>query len=527
MNINVTHKPQSVTVYPSQARVMTAGSAELPAGRHTLVIDNLPLTTNVESIRVSGKGTGRVLILGVDVKRAHFMTSPAARVAELEAEIEVVSDELRTITDEREALLTQSLLLDGIRDNSVEFARSLSRGRGTVDEQAERMAFLLDQDRATKTAIRDADGTIRDLSRQIDKLKRELKEVQSARPNTSYQALVEVEADDDCEFRPNLTYTVSKAGWQPLYDARLLEDDTQTLAITYLAQVTNRSGQDWEAVELSVSTARPALNQRKPELRPWYIAERKPMPRHAKVRAMPSRAVADAPMMESALAPASAAMEVAAEAVVADVETSGTSVTFRISGLTTVPCDGSAHKNTVGQFNFKPTLDYVTVPRHTDSVFRRVKVANESGSPLLAGSVNLFAGDEYIGNNRIDYTAPSAEIELLLGVEERIVVERELVRRDVDKKLLRDQRQIRYGYKIELENLLPFSAEISVEDQIPVSKHEEIKVKLESANPQPAETSDLNIMQWQLRLDSGTKRTINYEFSIQHPRSIELQGIAE
>ena len=139
----------------------------------------------------------------------------------------------------------------------------------------------------------------------------------------------------------------------------------------------------------------------------------------------------------------------------------------------------------------------------------------------------MFAGDEYIGNNRIDYTAPSAEIELLLGVEERIVVERELVRRDVDKKLLRDQRQIRYGYKIELENLLPFSAEISVEDQIPVSKHEEIKVKLDSANPQPAETSDLNIMKWQLRLDSGTKRTINYEFSIQHPRSIELQGIAE
>ena len=356
MNINVTHKPQSVTVYPSQARVMTAGSAELPAGRHTLVIDNLPLTTNVESVRVSGKGTGRVLILGVDVKRAHFMTSPAARVAELEAEIEVVSDELRTITDEREALLTQSLLLDGIRDNSVEFARSLSRGRGTVDEQAERMAFLLDQDRATKTAIRDTDGTIRELSRQIDKLKRELKEVQSARPNTSYQALVEVEADDDCEFRPNLTYTVSKAGWQPLYDARLLEDGTQTLAVTYLAQVTNHSGQDWNAVALSVSTARPALNQRKPELKPWYIAERKPPQlRHAKVRAMPSRAAAEPDaVMESSFAAAPPAMDVAAETMTANVDSSGSSVTFRISGATTVPSDGSTHKNTIGQFNFKP-----------------------------------------------------------------------------------------------------------------------------------------------------------------------------
>ena len=36
---------------------------------------------------------------------------------------------------------------------------------------------------------------------------------------------------------------------------------------------------------------------------------------------------------------------------------------------------------------------------------------------------------------------PVWEVELLLGAEERITVARELVRRDVDKRLLRDQRR--------------------------------------------------------------------------------------
>ena len=88
---------------------------------------------------------------------------------------------------------------------------------------------------------------------------------------------------------------------------------------------------------------------------------------------------------ESALSGEDVAMaDVAAETVVASVATTGTAVTFRIPGATTVPSDGAAHKSSIGRFDFKPTIDYLAVPRHTDSVFRRVKMVNESASPLLA-----------------------------------------------------------------------------------------------------------------------------------------------
>ena len=118
-------------------------------------------------------------------------------------------------------------------------------------------------------------------------------------------------------------------------------------------------------------------------------------------------------------------------------------------------------------------------------------------------------------------------MELLIGVEERIKVERELSKRDVDKALLRDVRQLRYGYKIELENLTDSEVKIEVHDHIPVASHEEIKVKLERMNPNPIEHTDLNLFEWHLALAPTEKQTIQYEFQVQHPRNMRIAGLVE
>jgi hypothetical protein len=71
---------------------------------------------------------------------------------------------------------------------------------------------------------------------------------------------------------------VTQAGWRPLYDLRLQEENgdsgrtrTPTGGQLSCSGVSEYTGQDWPAVELTVSTARTALNQRLPELNPWYV----------------------------------------------------------------------------------------------------------------------------------------------------------------------------------------------------------------------------------------------------------------
>ncbi len=530
MIISVKTAVSSATVYPDRARVVCQGECDVEVGLHRLQVDDLPLTLEPESVRVTGKGIARVRLLGADVNKQFYEETPAANVRELESQIEALQDAAAALNDTKAGWEAHGRFLEGMRQATVEYAKGLSRGKTTVAEQAQIVAYLQEQDGELRTAVRELDQKLRQLMRQLDKLRRELKTVQSARPRQRYRAEVEIEVLEAGNFHLSVAYVVRQAGWQPLYDIRLLSDAAgqNSIELNYLAQIKQNSGQDWVDVALSVSTARPALNQRLPELHPWYVDEKRPLLRRqptavrsAKKMAMAAPMVADAELSSFEAAPEMAVAEV----VTAEVQSNGATVTFAVAGTVTIPSDGSPHKNSLMQHKLEPKLDYLAVPKHTDAVYRRATITNGSDSPFLMGQANLFVGDEFIGRTKIKFTPTGGELELLLGVEDRVTVEREMVKRDVDKRFLRDARQLRYGYKIVMKNLMQTAVSVELHDHIPTSRHEQIKIKLDKVSPDPAERSDLNLLEWQVRLEVGGETAVFYEYTVEHPRTMDVVGL--
>jgi uncharacterized protein (TIGR02231 family) len=501
---------------------------------HQIVVGELPLALEPESVRASGAGSARVRLRSVDVLRRHYAQAPAPQVADLEKRIEKLQNELGTLTDRMAVKQASIEHLAGLRGATTEYAWGLSRGRSTVEHQASLMRFFEEEEARLRIDLRQLDDEQRGLKDELAKLQAELDGIHSARPRQRYEARLEVEVLAEGDFEVEINYVVGRAGWRPLYDMRLREPDTTSapvVAVSSLAEITQNTGQDWKGVKLSVSTARPALNQRAPELKPWFIdVWQQPQPRMARALAKAGPATADmveAAALEEAM-PMMAAMSpqpVTAEVEVAETHNSGTAVTFAVAGGVDIPGDGTPHKTTLGQYDMSPQLDFLAIPRHTDAVYRRAKLNNTTGAPMLTGPANLYVGDEYIGQNRLDYTAAGAEIELVLGVEERITVKRELVRREVDKRLLRDIRQVVYGYEIALENLTRSPARITVQDQYPVSRHDQIKVRLDVVSPEAEEQSELHILKWQLNLTPAEKKKIRYEYQVEHPRAMRVAGL--
>ena len=525
-----------VTVYPDRARVTRQGTGDVTVETQRIILDELPTTLLPDSVRVSGRGTARVRIQGVDTKWHYYTETPTTGVRELEQEIQKLEDENRGVADRKVALAARMKYLDGLASATLEFAKGLSRGRTTIADQTQLVTFLSEQDTAIRAELRTLDLAQRDLNKQLEKLRNELKQMQNARPRQRYRATVEVVVTEPGSFTIELSYVVQNAGWQPLYDLRWSETNgSRKLNLTYLAQITQNSGEDWPAIQLAVSTARPSLNQQMPELHPWYINVFVPHP-PGQAKMMVSRAAgvpapapamreeaADTFSMQALAAPAVAEAEIAT----ATVENSGVAVTFKIGGSTDIPNDGAPHKTTIQTFELDPKVDYLAVPKHTDAVFRRLTVTNTTSAPFLAGPGNLFVGEEFIGTTQLEYAPSGEKMELLFGVEERITVSRELARREVDKTFLRDNRQLRYGYKIEVQNLLNAAATVEIHDHIPVSRHEQIKVKLEQATPEPAEKSDLNLLEWQMNLPPAGKGTIQYVYLVEHPRSLQVVGLID
>jgi uncharacterized protein (TIGR02231 family) len=207
------------------------------------------------------------------------------------------------------------------------------------------------------------------------------------------------------------------------------------------------------------------------------------------------------------------------------VDSSGAAVTYHVPGTTSVPSDGQPHKVTVAHFTLKPDLDYVSAPKLVEAVYRRATVVNDSPYLLLPGAANLFAGEAFIGVSSLELTAPQGEFELYLGVDDRLKIERELKRREVGKLLIGGKRRMIYGYEIALENLLDSVASLTLHDQIPVSRHEDIKVRLESVEPKPAEQTELNLLNWELSLAPKEKRTVRFDFSVEAPQTLTMIGL--
>jgi uncharacterized protein (TIGR02231 family) len=524
----VKHAVEQVTVYPDRARVTNRATVELVNGTTALLFDDLPLSMETESVRFGGSGAG-VRILGIDVARVNYEETPSAAVGELMTQKETLAAELRALADEQVVLQSEAAYIEGLRLETNAFAKGLSRGKTTVDDQLRLLAFLQDRDRDVRQAQRDLLPQVETLQRKLEKVERDLAEVRSQRSRQRYQARIEVQVAEAGTFMAELSCVVTNASWRPLYDVRLVEQEGhgRVLTVSTFAEVRQQTGQDWNGVELTVSTARPALNQRLPELEPWFLDKYEP-PTERMLMAY------SADMMEPGAlnaAPQSGrgrpAMAKQADYAVAEAQQTGAVLTYRVQGESTVESDGAPHKNLLARFEARPQLTYLAIPRHTTAVYRRATFANETAAPLLAGHANLFVDEEYIGRTGIEYTPQGDKLELLLGVEERITVERELVRRQVDKRLLREDRVLHYAYVIKLKNLLAEPVPVEVQDQIPVSRHESIKVKLDQVTPAPQTQTEMQIMTWQLDMDAGSERTIRYEFAIEHPRALELAGLQE
>jgi uncharacterized protein (TIGR02231 family) len=530
-----------VTVYPDTARITRRGRLTLSPGEQRISLVNLPVTLQSESVRVSGRGTG-VKILSVDVASAYLTSAPEAAIAALQAQIDALKaqdaaleDEDRTVSGRLEMLLAAQRLA------GENFGRLVAQKRATVEEYTRFAQFAGEEQSGLQNRRREIAGQRKQLQTEISALEAHMKPFQQhlhGRPITTRREIhvtVSVDADSTL-FELEAHYSVSGASWEPLYDLRLTRQADAEVQLTYLASVTQRSGEAWENVALSLSTARPADSTRLPELAPRYLKPFVPRPPALPRSAAPVGAARRlrAMTLEQPEAGYAADDDEAMLAEAAELQTMmldrapndlSAALTYRIPTPISIPSDGTPNKSTVTIEQMRVSLDYLTVPRISPEAFLRAKITNTSAYTLLPGEASIYHGDEFIGRTELRLIAPGEHFEVQLGVDDRVRVKRELLQREVSKRFIGGSRQMIYRYKITLTNLLPREVSITATDQLPLSDHEGIKVKLMEATPAATEQTQLNILHWTLTLKPNEKREIMFGYTVESPAEMTVVGL--
>jgi uncharacterized protein (TIGR02231 family) len=509
-----------VTVFRDGARITRAGQVSLLAGLAPVLMPQLPVSADPESVRVAVRGND-VALLEVEANLRHGVDPVRDETARLRSEVDRWRDAVQALDDDDAA---EQARIGFARDLSeaaaTAMARAVSFGRAGHEDLAQMAGFLSASTAEALSRRREITARRRAAQRELEAAEQRLADAES---RTGVPRFVEVaasvEAATETLAEIELSYHVQAASWQPLYDLGLTDGQ---LTASYLAEVTQRTGEDWPAVRLVLSTARRGQHQTLPELRPWYISRREPEQPGSVGFAFRGTAKA-APLGGQRLM--RAAEMPAAPPMTAEVAESGANQIYEVARPIAVPADGNPHKTTIARIDLDADVDHIAVPVLAPEAYLRATVTNNSPLLLLPGRARVFRDGQYTGETSLETIAPGEEFELQLGVDDQVRIERKLHRRATSKAVVGGSRTVDIGYETTVENHRPVTARISVHDHIPLSTDGDIKVRLREATPSPDEQTDLGELTWELTLEAGKSAIIRHRFTVEHPARVKIAGL--
>ncbi|OJJ17711.1 hypothetical protein BKI52_28015 [marine bacterium AO1-C] len=264
----------SVTVFQDRAEVTRLATLNLEAGEHVLVFDMLPASVEEKSIQVSGTGTP-VVLNQIKFSSEYYEESPDEIIQAVQAQLNQLKERRRELRDITKRLKGQQKFLQGM----VQRVTRPTKGQKASKTQDwfKMLEFYQQKQVAIDEQLHEATLETNRNHQAWEKAQAEYKKFLGQRHKTRRKVAVNVTIAQTGTLELSISYVVYGASWEPYYDFRVFTD-TEELAMTYQALIRQNTEENWEDVALKLSTAKPQVGGRQPDLKPWRIQQYVPLP---------------------------------------------------------------------------------------------------------------------------------------------------------------------------------------------------------------------------------------------------------
>ena len=530
-SVTANSKVTDVTVYQDRALVTRSASVQLANGEQQVVFEGLPSGLDENSVRARGLGKG-YKILGVEIRRDYQKVGENEQTKKIRDQIKSWQQKSQDLDDERGDLQKKRELLNRL-SNSVGDGKEKSSAT-IVSDIKTLTEYYGTQISAISVRLRAIERSRADADEQINELQKQLATL--IQPGSPDKRSVVVTVDANAEVAANLQvdYLIHGCSWQPQYDVHYQGGD-KNIQLTAYGIIRQNSGENWDSVKVTLSTARPQQGTSLPDLTTWTVdvlQSQPPMPMNAPAPMAMSKTVLRKEMRGNALAEADAVLldesEVitSAQTLTANVETRGFSAVYKVPAAVSVPSDGQPHRCTISIQEMSAEQSYASTPKLNPGAFVKAKVKNANAAPLLPGQLNIFMENDFVGSSQLALIGPEGVFDLFLGKDDSIKVQRkDKTRKEETSGVFSKAKVVKMGYTIELENFQNKDVTISLKDQIPVSQNEKIKVSYKSNVKVSEENKETGELTWKIDVPARKKITVDVDFQVECPPDVTVGGI--
>ena len=572
----------AVKLFTNKAEITRVSRIKLEKGLNIIQIDGLPDNLYDWSARGSLPEKYNGKILSMEISRQALLEKRKKKIMEIEKKLDELKDKDADLADDLSSIKYQEDFLNSVND----FAKmSASKELATRLPQTEVWSNTLDFTSGKRKTIqalkRDIFKKRRDLAAEIQKWEFELTQIAGHTYFSNYKSLkmavekntisnqvqqygdfaeqyaqqkgylekdtsqIDTEkkillnifsaAEGETEFV--FTYMIPDTYWMMKYDFRASKKNDEIEIILY-SDIYQKTGEDWENIDLSLSTGAPLNSIALPVLNPWYLSASKPYKDESYNYPAKSKKAYAEDKMDGATGVSEFAQEERAVIPETSVKESGMYFEIAFPLKQTIESSDKYQKKYIKSYSIKSSKGlkffYQTVPASSGKVFLMARTANQTELPWLGGEAQVFLENEFIGKVEVPDTPVSKEKEIVLGIVPDTTSKKELVKRYDDKSgVFGGNKRIVYSYKITLENNSKENREIVFIDDFPVPSSDEVKVEIKDlsypfiADEQTKKSTEFaqGIRRFIATLAPGAKKEITYDAVITFDKELIINGL--
>lgn len=533
--IKMDYKVESVIVYQEGVQITCIGSMNLKSGENMLRISDLPDSLDKESVRVKGIGRGKIVNINVNYNsRKQFKKEQFKQLQDQRKSIKKKIDKnQKKIARLNEQIIkfktTEDLFLN-------DWSKAYAFGEVELDsflEFDDKINDSMSKFRSNIDTLKNENAELqKDLSVVTNKISKlgPLEEV-----NNFYEVILNLYVEQQGDFAIEIRYTMPDAWWVPFYDVSL---NRENALLSMMANVYNRTGLGWDDVNIEISTASlKPIRLVKPD--PIILKEYIPPPpsRPAMKRKMSKPRMMEKKMdikMEKEVEeeemdfddfvteamPAEPEPEPVLEHTVAEVSDSIGIQSFKLPNKATIPSDKNPHPVILTHQELEVEKHYFWSSISPAQVIIRDTLINGS-LLLLPGNAKIYYLEEFLGETDISLVAPKEKFKLGTRISYDLKIEKKLIDRSKDKKILKGKLKNHYAYEIKVKNLNEVGEDLTLYDRIPHSNSENINVEIEEMVPEPNK-NQLGVLKWNLNMKGLPEKTIKYSYVVEYKKDVRI-----
>lgn len=320
------------------------------------------------------------------------------------------------------------------------------------------------------------------------------------------EAVLELAESTNGPVTVRYAYTLDNVGWRPMYRIEALPAANQ-VKITLEAELWQQSGDDWNNVPLTLSTANARQAMSPPSLAAWVIQPQpvRPMPRTASadmLMAAPAQMNGDMMEMKTSRAPHYA---------------EGATFQSWDMGKRTVPA-GSSMRLALNHDTLKAEFSHILRPSRSETAFLAAKLDMPEARHLPEGEALFLVDGVPVGKS--PFSLADDDRRVYFGSDPLVTA---LMKKDSQQSgtqgLIDRKQNYTWDWTITVFNKHNRPVKVRIEDPAPETRDQQIQVTLTS-KPEP--TKEDQSLVWNLDVPASKSSTIRHSVSFTAPTDMPI-----